>query len=160
MIYNADWVQGYYQSPIGILKLTVRYEALVGLTFVSQIGRSDDHPYLKQVMNQLEEYFSGSRHHFDIKVEFEEGTDFQILSWQALMSIPYGSTVSYQTQASMIENAKAYRAVGNANGKNPIAIVVPCHRVVSKAKGYGGYSSGLERKKWLINHEKRNVGGE
>lgn len=102
---------------------------------------------------QLQEYFAGSRKRFDIPLD-PDGSPFQKLVWDFLYTIPYGKLVSYKTVAKGINKTNACRAVGNANGKNPISIIIPCHRVISADKSFGGYSSGLKIKKYLINLEK------
>lgn len=84
---------------------------------------------------------------------YAQGTAFQQLAWEELRRVPYGSTISYTAQASNIDKSKAYRAVANANGNNPLSIVIPCHRVVLSNGSLGGYNGGIERKKWLIDHE-------
>ncbi len=102
---------------------------------------------------QLREYFDGKRIDFDLPIQFN-GTEFQQKCWQALMRIPYGETLSYSGQASLLGQPGAARAVGTANGHNPISIVVPCHRVIAKSGEPGGYAGGIEIKKKLLNLEK------
>jgi len=106
---------------------------------------------------QLEEYFQGKRKVFDVPIQFI-GTPFQIKVWKALMKIPYGETRSYREIAESIGHPGAVRAVGSANGKNRIPIIVPCHRVINTAGGLGGYGGGLSRKKMLLNLEVSNRG--
>ena len=107
---------------------------------------------LKNCFIQLEEYFSGERHEFSIQLDLK-GTPFQVKIWNELLTIPYGTTVSYLEMARRIGNAKAVRAVGGANGANPVMIVVPCHRVIGNNGKLVGYRGGLKRKKWLLEHE-------
>jgi methylated-DNA-[protein]-cysteine S-methyltransferase len=102
---------------------------------------------------QLAAYFAGDLTEFDLPMDME-GTDFQRRVWQELRRIPYGHTVSYAELARRVGNAKACRAVGLANGRNPIGIIVPCHRVIASDGGLGGYGGGLERKNWLLDHER------
>ena len=104
---------------------------------------------LSATKKQLEQYFAGKRTAFDIPLDLE-GTDFQQLAWRALCRIPFGKTISYGDQAKNIKKPKAFRAVGSANGKNPIPIIVPCHRVVAGDGSLGGYSLGLKMKKQLL----------
>lgn len=111
--------------------------------------RDDHHPVLLQTKRQLEEYFSGLRNEFELPIA-ATGTDFQQQVWHALTTIPYGETWSYQDLADAIGNPKAVRAVGMANGKNPISIVVPCHRVIGKSGKLTGYAGGIERKQRLL----------
>lgn len=112
-------------------------------------GRDDHHPVLLKTKRQLEEYFSGLRNEFELPIA-ATGTDFQQQVWHALTTIPYGETWSYQDLADAIGNPKAVRAVGMANGKNPISIVVPCHRVIGKSGKLTGYAGGIERKQRLL----------
>jgi methylated-DNA-[protein]-cysteine S-methyltransferase len=107
---------------------------------------------LTQTKKQVLKYLSGNRKHFTIDI-LTFGTDFQKQVWQTLLKIPYGTTISYKTEAENIHKPKAFRAVANANGKNKIAIIIPCHRVVASGGGLGGYSSGLERKQFLLDLE-------
>jgi methylated-DNA-[protein]-cysteine S-methyltransferase len=109
---------------------------------------------LTRAATQLEEYFAGERREFDLELA-PKGTPFQQLVWDALMRIPYGVLRSYGEQAKMIDRPAASRAVGAANGKNPIAIIVPCHRVVGANGNLTGYGGGLPTKSWLIEHEQR-----
>lgn len=108
---------------------------------------------LKKTVAQLEQYFKGQRQKFELPVDII-GTDFQIQVWQALAQIPFGKTVSYSDIARKIKNPKAVRAVGSANGKNPLAIIVPCHRVIAADGTMGGYAGGLKLKKALLDLEK------
>ena len=110
----------------------------------------------KECKRQLEEYFTGKRKEFNIKLDIV-GTDFQISAWKAMQKIPYGKTISYSEEAKMIGNEKAVRAVGAANGKNKIPIIIPCHRVVGKNGKLVGYTGGLDIKEYLLNLEKRYV---
>ncbi len=111
-----------------------------------------DHPIVMRTVAQLTEYFEGARTGFDLPLD-ANGTEFQTACWQALTEIPYGSTVSYGEQARMIGRPKAFRAVGAANGRNPISIVVPCHRVVAAGGALTGFAGGLATKQWLLDHE-------
>ena len=146
---------GYYKSPIGNLRIVVDENSLVALDFnEDEKKQSDEHSYIKEVKNQLDEYFKGKRELFDLKIKLN-GTDFQNKVWSELTKIPYGETISYKELATRIGNDKACRAVGNANNKNKISIVIPCHRVVGSNKKLVGYAGGLEKKEWLINHENK-----
>ena len=106
----------------------------------------------RKTRRQLQEYFEGSRKVFELPLTFD-GTPFQIRAWKALLTIPYGETRSYSEQAAMIESPRAVRAVGTANGKNPIGIIIPCHRVIGKAGNLGGYAGGVEIKQFLLQLE-------
>ena len=107
---------------------------------------------LKPCIHQLEEYFAGKRHLFSLELDLQ-GSPFQLKVWNELLSIPYGDTISYLDLATRIGNAKCVRAVGGANGSNPIVIVIPCHRVIGKDGKLVGYGGGIKRKKWLLEHE-------
>lgn len=116
--------------------------------------KKSEKPFAKTI-EQLEKYFSGDLTRFTIPIKMQ-GTDFQQKVWSALQSIPFGETVSYKTIADAIDSPKAMRAVGLANGKNPISIIVPCHRVIGANGKLTGYGGGLPRKAWLLDHESRS----
>ncbi len=107
---------------------------------------------LQSCVTQLQDYFSGSLKNFDLKLN-PKGTDFQKSVWQHLQTIPYGKTCSYLELSQQLGDVKAIRAVANANGKNPLWILVPCHRVIGSDGSLTGYAGGLHRKQWLLNHE-------
>ena len=107
---------------------------------------------LQKCIFQLREYFEGQRNHFDFKLN-PQGTDFQQKVWQELLNIPYGKTLSYLELSKKLGDVKAIRAVASANGRNPLWIVVPCHRVIGTNGSLTGYAGGLWRKKWLLEHE-------
>jgi methylated-DNA-[protein]-cysteine S-methyltransferase len=150
-----------YSSPIGELLLTSDGEALTGLYMCQHRGkpaaapdpgwRRDDTAF-QSVREQLDAYFEGELRDFDFPLRMP-GTPFQRLVWEGLRAIPYGSTVSYAELALRIGRSGASRAVGSANGRNPISIVVPCHRVIAADGTLGGYGGGLDRKEWLLEHE-------
>lgn len=112
--------------------------------------------HIKQAKKEIEEYFQGKRTTFTVGLD-APGTEFQKKAWHTLQDIPYGQTISYQEQAEAIGKVSAVRAVATANGSNRIAVIVPCHRVVGKNGKLAGYGGGLERKRWLINHERSNI---
>lgn len=146
---------GYYDSPIGLIEIKTNDEKLIALDFVAEMKETlGSVEILNKTIKQLDEYFNGERKQFDIPYELN-GTEFQKKSWDALTKIPYAQTWSYENQAIYIGNIKATRAVGNANSKNPIGIIVPCHRVIGKNNKLTGYAGGLDKKEWLLNHEKR-----
>ena len=120
---------------------------------INQAG--DDSPLLTEAFRQLEEYFRGERKNFDLPLELH-GTDFQRRVWQELLKIPYGETVSYKNIAERVGNPYAARAVGMANNKNPIPIIIPCHRVIGSNGKLVGYAGGLELKQKLLELEKNN----
>jgi AraC family transcriptional regulator, regulatory protein of adaptative response / methylated-DNA-[protein]-cysteine methyltransferase len=113
--------------------------------------------HTRQLALELGEYFAGTRKRFDVRLH-TPGSDFQRKAWSALLDIPYGTTVSYRSQAEAIGQPAAVRAVASANGHNRVAIVIPCHRVIGSDGSLTGYAGGLERKRWLLEHEKRFVG--
>ncbi|MFH6956225.1 methylated-DNA--[protein]-cysteine S-methyltransferase [Flavobacterium aquidurense] len=145
----------YINSPLGITKI-VGDEEGVAVISVSDVGTNDvsaEIPeVLKDAVSQLQEYFDKKRTHFDFKLN-PKGTEFQQKVWKSLLEIPYGKTISYMDQTKKLGDIKAIRAVASANGKNPLWIVVPCHRVIGTNGSLTGYAGGLSRKKWLIEHE-------
>ncbi len=160
-----------YAAPVGPLVLTSDGQALTGLhlperdgsaaTMPAEAPWSRDPGPFRQALAQLDAYFAGERTTFDLPLRMD-GTDFQRLAWDALLTIPYGTTISYGEQARRIGRPEASRAVGAANGRNPIAIIVPCHRVIGSGGKLTGYGGGLPLKQWLLDHEAavldRNVG--
>ncbi len=149
----------YYESPLGRLTLQANDNGLTGAWFDTQttapndLGlEKSDHPILQQAIAEYEEYFAGDRQQFTVPTD-AQGTDFQKQVWNMLTHIPYGEVWSYQDMAIAIHNPKAVRAVGLANGKNPISIIVPCHRVIGKNGQLTGYAGGLERKRKLLQLE-------
>lgn len=146
---------GVYDSPIGIIQIETTRTHLVSIDIVDKVKESDKQPeILKKVIKELEEYFLGKRKKFSLEYILN-GTDFQKNVWNALTEIPYGETVTYKDIAIKIGNEKASRAVGNANNKNKICIIIPCHRVVGKNKSLVGYAYGIDKKKWLLEHESK-----
>ena len=145
--------KSYYKSPIGILEIICENNKLVSLKLVDCYEKSSvETDFIKDIKYQLDEYFLGKRKYFDIKIT-TKGTDFQKLVWKELQNIPYGKTKSYSKIAEAIGNKKAQRAVGNTCNKNPIMIIIPCHRVVSKNNNLGGYAYGSKIKQKLLNLE-------
>lgn len=154
--------KGYIDSPIGILEIEESDGYIIGIDFLDEGNSLEDlikketlSEEIKKCKIELEEYFNGIRDEFSVKVDFKRGTEFQKKVWNALKDIPYGKTVSYKDIACKIGNPKASRAVGGANNKNPISIIVPCHRVIGKNGALVGYGGGLDRKECLLNIEKR-----
>ena len=142
-------------SPVGKLRLVASEKGLVAIdvrnnsTQVVTAPNASAEAVLIQTKKQLEQYFAGKRTTFDVALDLV-GTEFQVQAWRALCRIPFGKTISYGQQAANIKKPKAFRAVGSANGKNPIPIIVPCHRVVASDGSLGGYSLGLRMKKQLL----------
>ena len=145
-----------YQSPVGIIEIKEEDGYISSVLIVPEISEINSSPLLNEAVKQLGEYFSGTRKNFDLPLK-QTGTSFQQKAWDYLSTIPYGQTVSYKDEATAISSPKACRAVGSANGKKNIAIIVPCHRVVNEGKGMGGYAYGLPVKEFLLNLEKANI---
>jgi methylated-DNA-[protein]-cysteine S-methyltransferase len=154
----------YVGTPFGSLLLVGQEGVLTGL-YLADHERArlpgaewvpDDEAFVK-VREQLEEYFEGKRQHFDLPLD-AMGTPFQRETWAALQEIPFGETISYRELAQMVGKPTAFRAVGGANGRNPISLIIPCHRVIAADGTLGGYGWGLERKAWLLGFE-RSVAG-
>lgn len=145
----------YYNSKIGWLEVTATEEGLLAVAFVANApGKSvENHPCVQECVAQLDAYFRGARQTFAINLLLQ-GTAFQQQVWRQLRTIPYGKTASYQEIAAAIGNPNAGRAVGGANGRNPIAIIIPCHRILGRNGKLVGYGGGLWRKEWLLQHEK------
>jgi methylated-DNA-[protein]-cysteine S-methyltransferase len=149
---------GYVPSPLGDILLTGGDQGLTGLYLLHRVQPSptwvrDDAPF-EPVRAQLDEYFAGRRTHFDVAMRLE-GSPFQRQVWSALQAIPYGETTSYGEIARRIGRPTASRAVGAANGRNPISVIIPCHRVIGADNSLTGYGWGIERKAWLLAHERR-----
>jgi methylated-DNA-[protein]-cysteine S-methyltransferase len=149
------------QTPVGVLTLVATRDRLVAILWendnprrvpLNVVAESPDHPVLVRAAAQLEEYFSGRRTTFDLPLEFD-GTDFQRKVWSALLNIPFGQTRTYSDIAREIGHPEAVRAVGAANGRNPLSIVAPCHRVIGKSGKLTGFAGGLEAKARLLSLE-------
>ncbi|MDH0301844.1 MULTISPECIES: methylated-DNA--[protein]-cysteine S-methyltransferase [unclassified Pseudomonas] len=151
------------QSPVGTLTLVVRGERLAAVLWESErenrvrlgeLHRDDRHAVLRDTARQLGEYFAGQRRRFDLDLDFA-GTAFQRQVWAALLTIPFGETRSYSDIARQIGNPDAVRAVGAANGRNPISIIAPCHRVIGASGSLTGFAGGLPAKQFLLALEGR-----
>jgi len=151
-----------FTSPVGPLTAVVTGNALTTLAFASGTEPSSTtcpaHPILRQTVDELAEYFAGTRQTFEVPVAFTLGSEFDKRAWRFLRTIPYGQTTSYGRQATKMGQPTASRAVGGANGRNPIVIIVPCHRVVGADQSLTGFGGGVERKRWLLDHEARVSG--
>ena len=144
----------YYESPVGTIEITGDASEITGIKFTDCAQTVENsNEITENCKKQLEEYFSGAREVFDFSFKFS-GTEFQEKVWNEVYKIPYGEVVTYKQIAQNIGNAKAVRAVGTAVGRNPIAIVVPCHRVVGCNNSIGGYAYGIQIKKELLRLEK------
>ena len=145
--------EGWYDSPIGILKITADKDSIIGVEFIDNVFEESLNPIIERCKVELEEYFEGKREKFEVKIKYIKGTDFQKQVWNELKNIPYGEAVSYKYIAEKINNPKAVRAVGGANNKNPITIIVPCHRVIGANGKLVGYAEGIDKKEFLLNLE-------
>ena len=153
----------YMPSPVGRLKLVATDSALVAVIWdnenpkrvrQAELVEQLDHPILLDAQQQLNEYFQGQRQTFELPLDFE-GTEFQKKVWQALLNIPFGETRSYRQIAEQVGSPKAVRAVGAANGQNPISIISPCHRVIGSSGKLVGFAGGLDNKEILLKLEQQ-----
>jgi methylated-DNA-[protein]-cysteine S-methyltransferase len=146
--------KSYYKSPVGILEIVCENDTVTSLKLVEKAPKSNSEN--KSIETQLDEYFSGKRTGFDIKLK-PKGTEFQKLVWSELQKIPFGKTKSYSEIAQIIGHPNTQRAVGSACNKNPIMIIIPCHRVISKSGNLGGFAYGNLIKQKLLNIEIKGV---
>jgi methylated-DNA-[protein]-cysteine S-methyltransferase len=153
-------------TPIGPLALVAGPHGLREVRFPNgrPIGPADgpaqpDHPVLAQAATELEEYFAGTRQEFDVPLD-PHGSPFQLMAWRGLTTIPFAETVSYGEQARRVGHDGKARAIGAANGSNPLPVIVPCHRVIGSDGSLTGFGGGLETKAWLLHHERRVAGLE
>ena len=161
MKFDPSIVKITFESTLGTMTLAATDKGLAGVWFNDQRHRPDyaawpespDHPVLKNAMRQLAEYLAGRRSSFDLPLDLRGGTTFQQAVWQALLAIPAGSTTSYGVISKQVGKPKAVRAVGAAVGRNPIGIIVPCHRVMGSDGSLTGYAGGLHRKQALLSLE-------
>jgi methylated-DNA-[protein]-cysteine S-methyltransferase len=152
---TMEGFRAYYLSPLGPVEISGTRKGILSVGFVKQ-QLADDRSLpecMKEGIRQLDEYFRGTRKKFSLTL-LPQGTAFQKLVWQQLRRIPYGKTVSYGDVARAIGKPRSFRAVGGANNKNPIGIIIPCHRVIGSDGKLVGYGSGIWRKEWLLKHEK------
>lgn len=148
------------ETPIGLLEIIGSKFAIHAIRFdtIQYTESKSLPPLLIKCRTELEEYFAGKRKQFTVNVE-QSGTDFQKLVWKKIAEIPFGKTITYLELARITGDEKATRAVGNANGKNKIPILIPCHRVIGSNDSLTGYAGGLWRKQWLLEHEYNLVYG-
>lgn len=142
------------KSPLGFTKIIGDEEGISSISILNSEEKITDiiPESLEDCVHQLNEYFEGTRTQFDLKLN-PEGTNFQKQVWEKLQTIPYGKTLSYLGLSQQLGDVKAIRAVANSNGKNPLWIIVPCHRVIGSDGSLTGYAGGLHRKQWLLEHE-------
>lgn len=148
----------YYKTPIGIAKIVGDIKGIQSIsvldddTISEELLNTKTPNCLQKCVTQLKEYFEGNRTNFDLSLN-PQGTDFQKKVWQELLNIPFNKTRTYLEQSKSLGDVKAIRAVASANGKNPIWIIIPCHRVIGSDGSLTGYAGGIWRKKWLLAHE-------
>lgn len=153
-----------FSCPIGTLTLVASDKGLMGVWWpddarMAIFGDPDpDHPVLQQARRELDEYFAGERTRFDVPLD-PIGTDFQRAAWQILRGIDYATTITYAEQARRLGDPNKARAVGAANGRNPISIIVPCHRVIGSSGALTGFAGGLDTKHWLLEFERTHAAG-
>ena len=150
----------YLQTPVGILEIKADENNITSILFLDNpvFETESTNSIIETGKKQLAEYFSEARKEFDLPLSLH-GTDFQNRVWRQLQTIPFGKTISYLQMAKNLGDVKAIRAAASANGKNPFAIVVPCHRVVGSNNDLVGYAGGLWRKRWLLDHEQKVENG-
>jgi len=161
----SDLFHTYYQSPVGLIRISGSDQYVSEMIFIDNIQKPpvDTHkkplpPMAIHAIEQLIQYFHGERRVFEFPIH-QEGTEFQKKVWHELLNIPYGRTISYLELSKRLGDIKAIRAAASANGRNNIAIVVPCHRVIGSKNDLVGYAGGLWRKRWLLEHENKVANG-
>ena len=149
-----EYDTAFLKTPLGTAKIVGNRNGIVEISILDEVYPATENPAesLKECMVQLEEYFNGIRKIFSVKLN-PSGTDFQKKVWAELLHIPFGKRISYMKQTLRLGDEKAIRAVASANGKNPIWIIIPCHRVVGSDGSLTGYAGGIWRKEWLLEHE-------
>lgn len=148
-------VKAVYHSPCGNIYLGAVADGLCFAEWVPlEFGEDGGSDVLADAVRELDEYFAGNRREFDVPVHYVCGTDFQKKVWDLLKNVKYGDTISYKEEARRFGNVKAIRAVASANGRNPISIFIPCHRVIGSDGSLTGYAGGLEKKRFLLDLEK------
>ena len=163
-VRNTEYFSGSMKAPFGTIEVIASDRGVHNVMFdpdelprnlrEATVTRRPSHPVVAEALSQLREYFAGSRTKFDLKLDLE-GTDFQVSAWKALAKVGYGRTASYLQQATNIGRPTATRAVGAANGRNPVAIILPCHRIVGANGSLTGFAGGLGVKQWLLDHEQK-----
>ena len=156
---NDSFQISYFYSPIGLIQIKSINQKICSVLFVEKETEpfTIETPLNKECIKQLKEYFAGTRLQFELPI-FQIGTDFQQKVWNEVCKIPYGDTCTYSLLAHKIGDIKSIRAVGTTNGKNKIAIIVPCHRVIGSDGSLTGYAWGLDKKEWLLKHEIEHSG--
>lgn len=153
----VDYLAAPAGAPFRLLQVRATAQGITHVLFADEVTTpAHSHPLIERCKTQLDEYFQGWRQAFDVTLA-PQGTDFQRRVWQQLRKVPYGETCSYATISRHIGSPGSYRAVGAANGCNPLMILVPCHRVVGSNGKLTGYAGGLETKQWLLHHEQASL---
>jgi len=151
----------HYLSPLGVIQLQEEDGKLIVASFINDSTVTKTETVTSSVLNeaikQLDEYFAGTRKEFELPLH-PSGTEFQQTVWKQLLKIPFAETITYLHMAKRLGNVKSIRAAASANGKNPLAIIIPCHRVVGADGKLTGYAGGLHRKQWLLDHESKAAG--
>lgn len=147
--------RGYYDSPIGLMEVSADASRVLSVLFVEERETSNENDIVKEILLQLESYFRGETKEFN-SISISSGTPFQQTVWTALTQVPFGTTNTYSDIAQQLQKESAVRAVGTAIGKNRLAILVPCHRVLGKNGSMTGFAWGTWRKEWLLSHEKNH----
>ncbi len=156
--------RAFYESPLGTIEVVASGEGITALNFVPRSkmlkargsGDADPSPLLAAAVRELSEYFAGERRAFTVPLDLR-GTPFERAVWRVLLEVPFGRTVSYGELGRTVGKPRAARAVGGANHRNPVSIIVPCHRVIGADGSLTGYGGGLWRKEWLLEHERRHA---
>ena len=146
----------YYESPLGLIEIICTEKELISLVFTEEKNNNaEENTITNLVTKQLNEYFSKERKTFDLPIKID-GTDFQKKVWNEILKVPFGFTKTYKDIAIAIGNPNSSRAIGKASGGNKIWLIIPCHRIIGSIGKLTGYAGGIERKKWLLEHEKNN----
>jgi methylated-DNA-[protein]-cysteine S-methyltransferase len=161
---SIEMFRGTVKAPFGTLTVVASDKGVRFCMFANDahpksfdgLSIRDDpkHPMVKKAIDQLREYFAGTRKKFDLKLDLQ-GTEFQVDAWRSLAKVPYGKTASYAEQATSIGRPKAVRAIGGANGRNPVVVILPCHRIIGADGSLTGFGGGLPVKVWLLEHEQK-----
>lgn len=157
---DPQWLVPVPDTPLGAITLFFTSRGLAALDFAGETSAKETPPpaalvpLITAAKGELARYFAGTPTDFSsLILDLGQGTPFQLRVWQELRKIPWGATISYKELATRVGNPKGFRAVGQANARNPLPLIIPCHRVIAADGSLGGYSSGLERKRWLLRHE-------
>jgi len=154
-VTENEFFNDVLETPIGLLEVVADHDSVLGVDFTEKFESANPNSITQLVITQLSEYFEGKRKSFDLPLA-PRGTQFQQQVWRALLTVDYACACSYSDIAELVKNPKGVRAVGAANGKNPISVIIPCHRVIGKDGSLTGYAGGVDRKQWLLQHEQKH----